>query len=142
LFAVLLAVAAALLVVVGVVLIVIGIHHVLMIAIPYQIYVDARKTIRQRREQWALARSMAGSPPTGFTPPSANVSLRWGIFSLVFPVVGPVAIWYGRDALRFISVSGGAMAGERKARLGLTLGAIGTLEMVLLLVLVAMAPTK
>jgi hypothetical protein len=74
--------------------------------------------------------------------PNSNRSLAWGVAGLIFPPVGPVAIWYGQDALNFVRISSGVLGGGRRARAGLILGLVGTAELVLLFVLVAMYPTK
>jgi hypothetical protein len=129
--------AGILAVVVGAFLVALAIHHVRMVLLPYDLALSARDTRRTRREWREQATSMAGSGPTGVVAPNADVALRWGMFSLVFPVVGFVGIWYGRDALRFIRMSGGAMGGARRARAGIAFGVIGTIELIALVAYVA-----
>ena len=52
----------------------------------------------------------------------------WGIAGVLFPLVAPIALFYGWDSMRFVRMSGGNLAGRRSARFGLILGAIRTLE--------------
>jgi hypothetical protein len=107
------------------------------------------ETVAERRKARLEATALATTPPAvADIPPvqtealNADNAFRWGLFSIVFPPVGPVGIWYGRDALRLIRLSGGALQGERKARLGLRLGVIGTVELALLFFLISLVPTK
>jgi hypothetical protein len=123
-------------------LILYGLHAIWTLLLPVNIVRSAIETRRERESQRQLARSMAGSPPTAVMAPNAKRSVAWGIAGLIFPAVGPVALWYGWDALRFVRLSGGGMAGECQARAGIVLGVVGTVELVLLFVVVAMVPTK
>jgi hypothetical protein len=103
---------------------------------------SALATIAERRNARLEAAALSSMTRAETEALNADRAFRWGLFSLVFPPVGPVGIWYGRDALRFIRLSGGALQGERKARLGLRLGVIGTVELALLFFLISLVPTK
>lgn len=133
-----------------------GLHELMNLLLPVHVLRSAIETRDLRRAQRAHAESLAGSNPTlagstptlaGSTPtnelaPNSNRSVAWGVAGLIFPPVGPVAIWYGQDALNFVRISSGVLGGGRRARAGLILGLVGTAELVLLFVLVAMYPTK
>jgi hypothetical protein len=134
--------AAAIVTLCGVLLMVGLAHLVALVTMPAELVVSALDTASERREHGRLATSLAGSPAVDVMALNADKAFRWGLFSIFFPPVGPVGIWYGRDALHFIRMSGGALQGERRARLGLRLGVVGTAELALLFALIAMYPTK
>jgi len=117
-------------------------HLIFSLLLPFELVASAIQTRKERRQQREQAISLAGSGPVDVRAPNADRALGWGLASLVFPPVGFVGIWYGRDALRLIRLSGGALGGERMARAGLRLGVIGTIELILLVVLVATYPSS
>ena len=119
-----------------------GRHLIFMLLLPIELVVSTIDTRKERGRQREYAVSLAGSAPVNVSAPNADRALGWGLASLIFPPVGFVGIWYGRDALNFIRLSGGALAGERKARAGVVLGVIGTLELALLFALLAMVPVS
>jgi hypothetical protein len=59
----------------------------------------------------------------------ANTALVLGLLSLVFGLLGPIAIWSSTRVLRRASRTGRA-AGEARAQLALVLGLVSTLFMV------------
>jgi hypothetical protein len=127
----------------GALLVAYAYHHLSM---PFAFVASVVDTERERHDQHEFARSLAspafGAPPTSVEAPNAARAVAWGLFGLAFPLVAPVAWWYGRDALHFVALSGGALRGERKARIGRNLGLIGMVELGLLFVLIALYPVK
>ena len=61
---------------------------------------------------------------------------------LIFPLVASVAVLYGWDSLRFVRMSGGNLAGGRRARAGLILGLVGIFEFALPLAAISVITAK
>jgi hypothetical protein len=118
-----------------------GLHLLTIVRLPFALVRDAVDLRRIRRSQRNFAISLARSGPSPIRAPHSTKALAWGIASLVVPLVAPVALFYGWDSLRFVRMSGGNLAGARRARAGLVLGLIGTLEFAILLALISMVPT-
>jgi hypothetical protein len=94
-------------------------------------YASRLQADRRRRRELDAARGVG--PPVAIKAPNADRALVLGVVSLFFPWVGPWAIWYGRDALKRVRMSGGSLAGRRKALAGLILGVVTTTALGLLL---------
>ena len=109
-------------------------HALKMILLPYDLAKDAIALMRTRQGQREFAMSLASGGPSRVQAPHATKALVWGIAGVLFPLVAPIALFYGWDSMRLVRMSGGNLAGSRRARIGLVLGVTGTLEFFGLLV--------
>ena len=116
-------------------------HALRVLTLPFALVRDSVDLANTRRRQREYAISLVASGPSPVQAPHATKALAWGIASLVVPLVAPVALFYGWDSLRFVRMSSGNLAGERRARAGLALALVGMIEFAILLALISTVRT-